>query len=118
MRELKNVIERAVILSTGPVLQLDLTGSGGRSLPSPARPADGAAPAGEVPPPGEPAGGGAGRPYLTEAELKAQQRANLIAALEAAGWRVSGKGGAAALLGIRPTTLADRIKTLGITRPA
>ncbi|MCL4721677.1 MAG: sigma 54-interacting transcriptional regulator [Gammaproteobacteria bacterium] len=118
VRELKNVIERAVILSTGPVLQLDLTGSGGRSLPSPARPADGAAPAGEVPPPGEPAGGGAGRPYLTEAELKAQQRANLIAALEAAGWRVSGKGGAAALLGIRPTTLADRIKTLGITRPA
>jgi transcriptional regulator with GAF, ATPase, and Fis domain len=50
--------------------------------------------------------------------MRDQQRANLVAALEAAGWRVSGKAGAAELLGIRPSTLTDRMKTLKIRRPA
>ena len=53
----------------------------------------------------------------TESEMKALQRANLLAALTAANWRISGKGGAADLLGIRPTTLADRLRALGIRRP-
>jgi transcriptional regulator with GAF, ATPase, and Fis domain len=49
--------------------------------------------------------------------MREQQRANLTAALEAAGWRISGTGGAAELLGIKPTTLADRMRSFGIERP-
>ncbi len=50
--------------------------------------------------------------------MKEQQRANLIAALNAANWKISGKGGAADRLGMRPTTLTDRIRALRIKRPA
>jgi transcriptional regulator with GAF, ATPase, and Fis domain len=108
VRELKNVIERAVILSAGDTLRLDL------SLPV-------ATP--ETPPVGSPAAtavdavAGGGRHFVTEAALREQQRANLQAALTAAGWRIAGKGGAAELLGIRPSTLADRIRTFGLRRP-
>lgn len=105
IRELKNVIERAVILSTGDPLRLDL------SLPeaqTTARAAPGIAGSSRV----EPA------PFLTEAEMREQQRANLLAALDAAEWRVSGKGGAAERLGMRPSTLADRMRALKIGRPA
>jgi PAS domain S-box-containing protein len=102
VRELKNVIERAVILSQGHVLRLDL------SLPDKGENAAGPAAAAS-----EPVREG----VLTEREMKALQKKNLVAALKQANWRVSGKGGAADLLGIRPTTLADRIRTLGIKRP-
>jgi transcriptional regulator with GAF, ATPase, and Fis domain len=102
VRELKNVIERAVILSQGHVLRLDL------SLPDKGEKAAGPAAAAS-----EPVREG----VLTEREMKALQKKNLVAALKQANWRVSGKGGAADLLGIRPTTLADRIRTLGIKRP-
>jgi PAS domain S-box-containing protein len=103
IRELKNVIERAVILSTGETLRLDL------SLP---REESGAVSARNTTlSPVAPV------PFLTESQMRAQQRANLVAVLEAAGWRVSGKAGAAELLGIRPTTLTDRMKTLKIRRP-
>jgi PAS domain S-box-containing protein len=105
VRELKNVIERAVILSTGETLRLDL------SLPE-AQLGVGLAPSAATsdPPVGE------ARPFLTEIEMRDQQRANLKAALEAARWRVAGKGGAADLLGIRPSTLTDRMKSLHIRR--
>ena len=46
------------------------------------------------------------------------QKANIVKALEQANWKVSGPGGAAELLGVRPTTLADRIRTYKIKRPA
>ena len=62
--------------------------------------------------------GQASATFLTEAEMKEQQRSNLIAALNAANWRISGKGGAADRLGMRPTTLTDRIRALRIKRPA
>jgi transcriptional regulator with GAF, ATPase, and Fis domain len=105
VRELKNVIERAVILSTGETLRLDL------SLPE-AQPGSGiAAPAATSYAPLK-----EGRPFLTEVEMRDHQRANLKAALEAARWRVAGKGGAAELLGIRPSTLTDRMKSLQIRR--
>ena len=102
VRELKNVIERAVILSRGNVLRLDL------SLPQ-------TAPGNR----GEPATADVtaeGR-IMTEKQLRALQKANLVAALKQSNWRVSGKGGAAELLGVRPTTLTDRIKSLGIRKP-
>ena len=101
VRELKNVIERAVILSKGNVLRLDLSLPQGRvdsTMPSAA-------------PHAEPQG------VLTEKQMRELQKQNLLAALKQADWRVSGKQGAAALLGVKPTTLADRIKSFGIRRP-
>ena len=99
IRELKNVIERAVILSPGDHLRLDL------SLPQSSAPdlTDAQQPDSQQ--------------VLTEDEIKALQRKNIEAALRTADWRVSGKNGAAELLGIKPTTLADRIKAFGLRRP-
>lgn len=101
VRELKNVIERAVILSKGSSLRLDL------SLPDTV---------------GGKTGVENGRvkgndQVLTEKQMRAVQKENINAALRKANWRVSGKDGAADLLGIKPTTLADRIKTFGIRKP-
>lgn len=99
VRELKNTIERAVILSPGKNLRLDL------SIP--------VASTGPGEQPTMPAAGN----VLTEKQMRELQKQNLIAALRQTDWRVSGKDGAAELLGIRPTTLADRIKSMGIRRP-
>ncbi len=101
IRELKNVIERAVILSQGKVLRLDL------SMP-------GLAPEGDDTVAQEPESAY----VMTEQQIKDLQKANILKALKLAGWRVSGKGGAAELLGVRPTTLADRMRTHKIKRPA
>jgi transcriptional regulator with GAF, ATPase, and Fis domain len=101
VRELKNVIERAVILSRGNSLRLDLSvpqGQNGLAPGMAATPAE--------------------ADVYSEAQMRALQKRNLVAALEQAGWRVSGKNGAAELLGIKPTTLADRIKSFGIERPS
>jgi len=101
VRELKNVIERAVILSQGKVLRLDLSMPGLRIESAEEQRTDRRE---DV--------------VLTEMEIKEFQKANLIKALEQTNWRVSGAGGAAELLGVRPTTLADRIRTYNIKRPA
>jgi formate hydrogenlyase transcriptional activator len=110
IRELRNVIERAVILSQHGLLRIDLvlgtTASPARR--SPTRRADDVA---EVP--GHPAGG----KVLSQVELVRQERENIIAALEQADWRISGTGGAAEILGVKPTTLASRLKRFGIERP-
>ena len=50
--------------------------------------------------------------------LEAAESSHILKALEACGWRVSGKGGAADQLGLRPSTLDLRMKRLGIDRPA
>ena len=50
--------------------------------------------------------------------MREYQKQNIAAALKETGWRVSGTDGAAELLGVKPTTLADRIRTFGIKRPA
>jgi PAS domain S-box-containing protein len=101
VRELKNVIERAVILSKGSNLRLDL------SLPGNAVATTGVE-NGRVT--------GDDR-VLTEKQMRDLQKENITAALKQTKWRVSGKDGAAELLGIKPTTLTDRIKTLGIRKP-
>ena len=59
---------------------------------------------------------GSGETVIPEQEWRNRERANVIAALRQANSRISGKGGAADLLGIRPSTLASRIKALGIER--
>ncbi len=89
VRELEHVIERAVIISTGPALQL----------------ADRleceAVHAKEEPP----------------KELAAMEREHILRILQQTRWRINGPGGAAALLNIHPSTLRFRIKKLGIERP-
>jgi transcriptional regulator with GAF, ATPase, and Fis domain len=59
-----------------------------------------------------------GGTVLSEKEMREFQKSNTVAALKQSNWRVSGDGGAAELLGVKPTTLADRIRTYGIKRPA
>jgi transcriptional regulator with GAF, ATPase, and Fis domain len=55
---------------------------------------------------------------LTEPERRARDRADIEQALRLCGGRVFGPDGAAALLGVKPTTLASRIKALGVRRPS
>ena len=50
--------------------------------------------------------------------MREREKRNLRAALEETGGRLYGDGGAAELLGVKPTTLADRIRTYGIRKPA
>lgn len=94
VRELQNVVERAVILAQDGVLTFDLprakTAAAGASSPE-----------GDV---------------IPEAEWRRRERANVLAALERSGYRVSGEGGAAELLGVNPATLASRLKSLGIQK--
>ena len=52
----------------------------------------------------------------TEADRKRRESANIAAALAAANGRIYGRSGAAELLGMKPTTLASRIRALGIGR--
>ena len=87
IRELRNVIERAMILSQGPRLSVKLSHTSLRPVPVKAM---------------------AGS--LDEAE-----RAIILQAVEQCNWRIRGASGAAALLAIKPTTLESRIKKLGLT---
>jgi transcriptional regulator with GAF, ATPase, and Fis domain len=102
VRELKNVIERAVILSKGSTLRLDL------SMPANDP---------ELPDSIELHDRKGEDQILTDKRMRELQKANLIAALKATNWKVSGKDGTAELLGVRPTTLYDRMKTFKIRKP-
>jgi transcriptional regulator with GAF, ATPase, and Fis domain len=108
IRELENVLERAVILTTGPTLDIapDL-------IPTPA-----AAPAAGPPDPEEDrviavARQTSGRPQPT---LEAVERDYILAVLRQTNWVITGPRGAATALGLNPSTLRNRIKKLGITR--
>jgi transcriptional regulator with GAF, ATPase, and Fis domain len=106
VRELRNVIERAVILARGGVLEFDLPITG-QAAPV-ARP---------NPPSASPAGSVAQPKFLTEAEVERFERDNLVLALEAANWKISGRDSAAELLGVKPTTLLSRMTKWGLKRP-
>jgi PAS domain S-box-containing protein len=104
VRELQNVVERALITSEdGQRLNLD------RALPE-----SGTAAAAETER-AAPLPGGAAH-VLTAAEMQELERRNILRALEAAGWKISGQGGAAERLGLNPNTLSSRMKSLGIAR--
>jgi transcriptional regulator with GAF, ATPase, and Fis domain len=95
IRELQHVVERAAILaSQRDTVQFDVT-------PSPTEPSGRRDP---------------DRPYRTEEEWRRMERDNLRAALEASGGKVTGQGGAAALLGINPNTLTSRLRALGLRK--
>jgi PAS domain S-box-containing protein len=101
IRELQNVIERAVITARDGRVNLD------RALPESSkemRP-EAAVPNVAVP------------RVRTAKEIEELERTNIIAALESTAWRVAGKDGAAGLLGMNPSTLNSRIRSLGIRRP-
>ena len=96
IRELQNVIERAVIVSTDTVLR----------LPEPLVQAT-TAPAGE---------GEAFKEPLTISTLDEAEREHILRALETTGWRINGPNGAAAMLKVHPSTLRFRMKKLGLTK--
>lgn len=87
VRELRNVIERAMILSAGPVLQINWH-------------------EGRVDCTDE-----------TETTLKDMEKKHVLQILESTGWRVSGEKGAAKILGVKESTLRARMGKLGIKRP-
>ena len=119
VRELQHVIERAVILSPAPPLALGRAlAVGGGGAPLPPSPLTAPAPAtdGPVAPSATKPSAGNSQPILTESDLRALERDSIVAALERAAGRIAGPGGAAELLGIRPSTLRDRMKALGIQR--
>jgi formate hydrogenlyase transcriptional activator len=89
IRELQNLIERAVILSNDGV------------LPNP------------LPPPG--AHNAIAGPAATT--LKASERRLILSTLETVGWVIGGSSGAAARLGLNRSTLINKMKKLGISRP-
>ncbi len=98
IRELENLIERQVILSRGEKFRLEL----------PTREEAGPEPTMNS--------GASPSEMITERDCRNQRRQAILAALAKTGGKIYGKDGAAALLGLKPTTLASRIKKLGIDR--
>jgi DNA-binding NtrC family response regulator len=95
VRELENVIERAVILTSGPVLRVPVSQLGQQSAAPPAPSA----------------------PPSQERTLEAVEREAILRALYDTRWVIGGAHGAAARLGIKRTTLQSRMRKLGIGRP-
>jgi DNA-binding NtrC family response regulator len=102
VRELQNRIERALILAENGVMYLDLPT--GQASPEIA----GLPPAVTARP--------AGLEILSDIEFRQRERDNVLAALNKAGWKIHGPGGAAELLGLKPTTLIARVKKFGFTK--
>jgi transcriptional regulator with GAF, ATPase, and Fis domain len=103
VRELQNVIERAVILSQSGPLRIELvlgdTASRPRAVISHLQTN---MQAGIV---------------LSQQEMDRREHENILAALEKTRGRIYGSSGAAQILGMKPTTLAYRLKRMGIKRP-
>jgi transcriptional regulator with GAF, ATPase, and Fis domain len=102
IRELRNVIERAAIISRGGALDFDLPVKD--STPAPPR----FTPRGVDSPEPE---------FLTEPEIQRRERENLLVVLQKTNWKIKGVDGAAELLGVKPTTLLTRMKKMGLKRP-
>jgi PAS domain S-box-containing protein len=88
IRELRNVVERAMIVAQGPALHIELPQQPGDAVHS----------------------------LHEDLTLDEVQRRHILSVLERTGWRVSGHGGAAEVLGLKPTTLESRMAKLGIHR--
>ena len=91
VRELQNLMEQAVLVSDGPTLRLpEQTPFELQGSPGPA----------------------------TARSLEDVERRHIIEVLESAGWKLEGADGAAALLGLKPSTLRSRMQKLDIRRPS
>jgi transcriptional regulator with GAF, ATPase, and Fis domain len=114
IRELENVLERAVILANGPTLEIDpdvfasATAARADKAGSPTPVASDAE---------RPAAASAG-PTARFESLESNTRNHILAALEASGWVIDGPHGAAKTLDLHPNTLRSRMKRLGIVRLA
>ena len=97
VRELQNAIERALILCRGNSLLFEEPTTPRKTESNPSLNLD-------------------DNQVLTRSELKARERKSFAAALAQTGGKIFGPDGAAAMLGMKPTTLASRIKVLGLTR--
>jgi formate hydrogenlyase transcriptional activator len=89
VRELENVLQRAIILSPGSTLTL------GEGWMPPVQPA----------------------PPVANTTLVEMERRHIRMILDTTRWRIEGGGGAAQLLGLKPSTLRSRMLKLGIARP-
>ncbi len=92
IRELQNIVERAVILSPGPSLQVPL---------------------GEL----QPAAAQANEPTAAATTLADAEKEHILGVLRDTGWVVGGPEGAASRLGLRRSTLQWKMKKLGVLRP-
>ncbi len=90
IRELENVVERSVILSPGPTLQLN------EVLSNPVK---------------------GHRIVSTHDDIESVERAHITQVLKDCGWKINGKGNAADRINLNPSTLRSRMKKLGIERP-
>ena len=91
IRELQNLIERAVILSGGPTLEVPIEALQGRRAAS-------------------------GHPGEADT-LEQAERRHIVSALESSRWVIGGPAGAAIRLGMKRSTLQFRMRKLGIVRP-
>jgi transcriptional regulator with GAF, ATPase, and Fis domain len=89
VRELENIIERGTILNSGPIFSVPELGTHHSQFSS----------------------------YDGNVTLKENERRHILQTLKKTGWKVRGRGGAAELLDLPPSTLAFRMKKLGIQRP-
>jgi DNA-binding NtrC family response regulator len=103
IRELRNVIERAVIFARCGALEFDLPVTDSSLDPISFAPQNPEKTRWE---------------YLTEPEMQRRERENLLAVLQKTGWKIKGVNGAAELLGVKATTLISRIEKMGLKRPA
>lgn len=92
IRELENVIERSILMASGPVIHEIHLGHGSKKAS-----------------PGLPGGSDA-------RSLEQVEREHIVAILKKCNGRIRGDNGAATLLNIPPTTLQSKMKKLGITR--
>ena len=102
IRELQHVIDRAVLLSRGGVLRLDSALAGSETAARAKSPAVAPGPSQAV---------------IPEAEWRRRERENVRNALQLAQGRIYGPDGAAAILGVKPTTLISRLSALRLREP-
>ena len=102
IRELQNVIERAVITAESRGLRFDLQTR--ESSIEPHESGETVSHSDEAP------------DILTDEDIRQLERDNIVKVLQRVNWKVGGSGGAAELLGMKSTTLASRIKKMGISR--
>ena len=100
IRELQNVVERAVISSRSGPLQFHLPKQDGDNTE------DAAEEHSTIP-----------SELMTDGEVRKLERQNLLAVLERANWKISGSEGAAEFLGVHPATLSSRMRAMGIKKP-
>ena len=94
MRELEGIIQRALICTTGPIL--NYSGPGGAE-PESFTSSDSV-------------------PANASADLRSVEREHILKVLEKTHWVIDGKRGAASKMGVAPSTLRSKMKRLGIKR--